>query len=134
MTRNDELFVSAIENNHLQLAEFNHLAHVKLAYCYLAKADLENSIKKMTQTLKSYLLANGVDGNKFHVTLTHAWIRAVWYFMRKGEVTQSADEFVQTYPALLNKDILLSHYSHTLLFSEQARGKFVYPDISPIPE
>ncbi len=134
LSRNDELFVAAIENNNFHLAEFNHAAHVKLAYCYLAQAGLENSIKKMSQTLKSYLLANGVDGNKFHVTITHAWIRAVWYFMKKSEQTHSADEFIKTYPALLNKDILLSHYSHNLLFSDRARSQFVYPDISPIPE
>lgn len=130
----DQMMVKSLENYHFQLAEFNHAVHLKLAYCYLVQTGIRQSLVSMENTLKGFLHANGVDKNKFHVTLTGAWLKAVWYFMQNSPEINSADEFIKLHPALLNKDLLLSHYSHELLYSDQARKKFVQPDLNPFPE
>lgn len=126
----DEIFVASIENFTMQLVEFNHVAHLKLAYCYLVKNGLKNGIKKMSQTLKSFLAAKGVDGDKFHVTLTHVWVNLVWQAMLNNPGNESTEIFLSHSPMLLNKDIVFNYYSHDLLFSEQARNTYVYPDLS----
>ncbi len=129
----DRMMVESIENYQFQLVQFSHAIHVKLAYCYLALHGPQIGLKKMQETLIKFLDFNGVDRNKFHVTLTHAWLNAVWYFMQKSPVIQCAKDFVEANPALLNKDLLAHHYIHELLFSKRARIKFVQPDLNPFP-
>lgn len=129
----DRMLVAAIENKHLQLAEFNHATHVKLAYCYLVELGLSQSQQQVAKTLQQFLKLNGVDSNKFHVTLTCAWLKAVWHFMQQSPAMSSASAFLEAHPVLLNKNILLSHYSHDLLFSDQARKRFIEPDLNPLP-
>ncbi len=36
-------------------------------------------------------------------------------------------------PRLLDAKIMMTHYSAEVLFSEEARARFVEPNISPIP-
>ena len=133
ISHRDQFLIDAIENHVLQLTDFNHETHVKLAYCYLTQLGLKNSVMKMSNSLKGFLKAKGVASNKFHATLTEAWLKAVWHFMQQSNSMQSADEFIQANPVLLNKNILLSHYSQGVLFSEQARIRFVEPDLNPLP-
>ncbi len=134
VSHGDQVLVDAIECYRLKLAEFNHATHIKLAYCYLVSLGPADGQVKMQDTLVKFLNFNGVDRKKFHVTLTQAWLIAVWHFMQKSPTMASADDFVKANPGLLNKDLLASHYSHDLLFSERARNKFVNPDLSPFPE
>ncbi len=128
----DELMVAAIENHVMQLPEFTHQSHVKLAYCYLSSYGFESGGKRMQNTLRNFLKAHGVSSDKFHMTLTHGWLIAIWHFMQNSPIANSADEFLAHNPVLLNKDILLSHYSHDLLFSERARKQFIEPDLNPL--
>ncbi len=130
----DQFMVDAIENHTLQLAEFSHATHIKLAYCYLTKFGLEASKELMEKTLKNFLSHNSIDPNKYHKTLTQAWLIAVWHFMQKTDEMHAADEFLEYNPVLLNKDILLSHYSYERLYSEQARKQFIEPDLNELPE
>ncbi len=134
MSEADELMVAAIENHVMQLPEFSHEVHVKLAYCYLTSHDLSDGGKKMQDTLMGFLKAHGVSPDKFHMTITHGWMIAIWHFMQNSQSMKSANEFISTNPVLLNKEILLSHYSHELLFSDRARSKFIEPDLNPFPQ
>lgn len=129
----DDLMVSAIENHIMQLPEFSHQVHVKLAYCYLASDGFKKGGIRMQNTLKNFLKNLGVSPDKFHMTITHAWLIAIWHFMQNTPVVNSADEFLAHNPVLLNKDILLAHYSHDRLFSDRARKKFIEPDLTPFP-
>jgi hypothetical protein len=130
----DEWLVAAIEQHQLQLAEFNHQAHLSMAYVYLARGGFDRAFTQMSETLKKYLKAKGVDAGKFHLTLTWAWLKAVWHFMRQSAPMSSAKAFLEANPVLLNKDILLSHYSHDRLFSDRARRRLVHPDLNPFPD
>ena len=126
--------MAAIEQHQLQLAEFNHQAHLSMAYVYLTRGGFDQAFNNMSETLQKFLKANGVDSGKFHLTLTWAWLKAVWHFMRQSDPMASAREFLEANPVLLNKDILLSHYSHERLFSDRARRRLVYPDLNPFPD
>ena len=46
---------------------------------------------------------------------------------------ESANAFIDNNPKMLNKEIMMTHYSAELLFSDEARGHFVAPDLDPIP-
>ena len=81
------------------------------------------------------LLAHlGAPASKYHQTLTQAWLLAVHHFMHRTGPTRDFDEFVEAGGGrLLDKDIMGTHYSQDLLWSEQARRQFVEPDLQQIP-
>jgi hypothetical protein len=45
----------------------------------------------------------------------------------------SADEFIANNPRMLDAKIMLTHYSAEVLFSAEARARFVEPDLERIP-
>jgi len=130
----DEITLQSIENKHLQLAEFNHAMHLRLAYCYLVKQGPKKAGKLMKETLINFLSFHGVDPSKYHETITQGWLKAVWHFMQQSHPLASSEAFLKENPVLLNKEILLSHYSEDRLFSEQARVQYLEPDLNPFPE
>jgi hypothetical protein len=106
---------------------------VRLAYIYLCEQSVDKAHESMKNALLAFLDHLGVKQGKYHETITRAWIKAVDYFMSISSPCASADEFIQGNPDLLNPKIMLSHYSAEVLFSPEARAKFVNPDIQPIP-
>ncbi len=48
-------------------------------------------------------------------------------------IAYGSDEFIDANPTLLDRGIMLTHYSAEVLFSEEARRRFVAPDLDGIP-
>ena len=132
-TQDDLQFKDQVESCEFPLADFNHRAHLRLAYVYLTENDTDRSTELVRTTLRSFLLHNRVDPSKYHETLTRAWILAVHHFMNRAEHANSADEFIDANPQMLDARIMMTHYSAELLFSDEARAAFVQPDLDPIP-
>lgn len=129
----DRGFVEAFEACRYQPADFDHRAHVRLAYAYLVESDTEAAVARMRDALLAFLDHHGIDPGKFHETLTRAWVMAVRHFMQKSGPAASADAFIDANPELLDSKIMLTHYSAELLFSAEARAAFVEPDLDHIP-
>lgn len=66
-------------------------------------------------------------------TVTRAWVMAVRHFMELVSSSSSAESFMRFDPRMLDSGIMLTHYSASLLFSQEARERFVEPDLDPIP-
>lgn len=129
----DRALRAAFESGALPPAEFSHRAHVALAYVYLAQGDVEAAVTDMRSGLAAYLRHHGIDPAKYHETLTRAWVLAVWHFMSKTQDPRSSADLIERNPVLLDSRIMLTHYSASLLFSDEARSAFVEPDLDPIP-
>ena len=114
-------------------AQFNHHAHLRLAYIYLTEHDTETAYHLMREALQSFLKYNGVDLSKYHETMTRAWILAVRHFMEATSSAESADSFIEQNPDMLDAKIMMTHYSAEVIFSDEARARFVEPDRDPIP-
>lgn len=130
----DQEFRRAFEACETSPSEFDHAAHVRLAYVYLCGNAVDGASEKMKHSLLRFLAHLGVDQSKYHATITRAWVMAVSHFMSTSAPCQSAHAFVQANPVLLDSKIMLTHYSAELLFSPQARQSFVSPDMDAIPE
>ena len=114
-------------------AEFNHRAHLRLAYVYLSEHDTDTAHQLMRSALLSFLEYHGVDVSKYHETVTRAWIMAVQHFMENTPSCDSSDIFIEKNPRMLDSKIMMTHYSAGVLFSDEARAKFVEPNLEPIP-
>jgi hypothetical protein len=133
LSTGDVQFRHEFEAGVISPASFNHRAHVRLAYVYLVDNETAAAQRLMQSALWSFLRRHGIETTKYHETLTQAWILAVRHFMENTPDTASADAFIERNPALLDSKIMMSHYSAALLFSDEARARFVEPNLAPIP-
>ncbi len=130
----DRRFVAEVESGLVTAEASDHRAHLRLAYTCLTEHPGEEALTRIRSALLGLLRHHGVDPTKYHETLTRAWFLAVRHFMAGSPPADCADAFIDAVPVLLDTGILRSHYSADLLFSDQARGEFVAPDLEPIPE
>ncbi|MEP4485506.1 MAG: hypothetical protein ABJ013_07760 [Halioglobus sp.] len=130
----DREFKNRVESCNFPVAEFDHKAHIRLAYVYLAENSTVETVHLVRDTLTALLRHAGVDpSQKYHETLTEAWVLAVSHFMRNTDDSQSADDFIKKNTAMLDSKIMMTHYSPEILFSDEARKAFVEPNLDPIP-
>jgi hexokinase len=130
----DQDFRQAFEALEVTVEEFNHRAHVRLAYIYLCEMPVDEASQAMKRALLAFLDHLGAEATKYHETITRAWIKAVRHFMANTAACGCAGDFIDLNPKLLDTKIMLSHYSAEVLFSPKARGRYVDPDIDPIPD
>ncbi|MBE1275459.1 hypothetical protein [Enterovibrio baiacu] len=131
----DIAFVASVEDGTFPVEDFNHRAHVRLAYAYLVdnNADISNSLVK--NALVSLLRFNNIEPYaKYHETLTRAWLLAVHHFMQHTDPCDNADAFIDQNPPLLDSQIMMTHYTKARLFSDEARHAFLEPDLDAIPD
>ena len=113
--------------------EFDHAAHVRLAYIYLCESPVDAAAASMKTSLLKFLAHLGIGEAKYHEIITRAWVMAVHYFMTKGPESDSAAAFIGAHLELLDSKIMLTHYSAEVLFSPGARRAFIQPNIQSIP-
>ncbi len=113
--------------------QFDHAAHLRLAYVHLALNGPEKAPSTFRDSLTGFLRHHGIDPGKFHETLTQAWLQAVWHFMQRFGNTAGSEEFLQKSAVLHDPKVMLTHYTKEVLFSQDARKRFVPPDLDPIP-
>ena len=133
LSSSDQRFREDFEAGRIRAADFDHRAHVRLAYCHLVDTDCDAALASMRDALQRFIRLNGVPESKYHETLTRAWILAVQHFMSSSTPAASAEEFIAANPRLLDAKIMMSHYSAEVLFSPEARARFVEPDLEEIP-
>ena len=128
-------FKKDVEACTFPVPDFDHRAHLRLAYVYLVENETDEAVRLMRIALLGLLNKAGIDPSaKFHETLTRAWVLAVQHFMGCTAESGPADDFIDKNPAMLDSKIMLSHYSAEVLFSDKARHAFVEPDLEPIPD
>ena len=132
ISADDRRFRSDVEQCRITPDAFGHRAHLRLAYIYLADNDCDSACALMRDALLQFLAHHGIDPSRYHETVTRAWILAVRHFMERSPSAASADAFIDSNATLLDSRIMMTHYSAQLLFSPEARGQFVEPDLEPI--
>ena len=129
----DHGFLNAFESCALPAAQFRHRDHVRLAFIYLSLHDLDTALDLMRSGLHRFLAHAGAPPSKYHETITRAWLLAVQHFMREAGPAASFEEFAARSPRLFAPGAMETHYSRELLESDEARRRFIEPDLEPIP-
>ena len=129
----DRGFLRAFESCSLSPAEFRHRDHLRLAYIYLTLHDADAALSAMRRGLHRFLVHVGAPPTKYHETVTRAWLLAVEHFMREAGRTANFEEFAQSSSRLFAQGAMETHYTPEHLWSDEARQRFVEPDLQPIP-
>ena len=127
--------VGAFETATISRDEWKHREHLVVALYYVSHYDVETAIEMMRSGILN-LLANGfmVDLSKempYHETITVFWIRTVAKFHAASNgapLSYKIADMVRRF----DKDYLLSFYSRDYLFSDDARRRYVEPDLQSI--
>jgi len=109
------------------LPSFQHADHVRLTILYLTRYGRDETQKKLFEGLRRFAAAKGVP-DKFHITMTIAWLDLVDDARRRHPDARDPSALVTACPELLNRDALLRFYSPDRLLSDDARQRWVPPD------
>jgi hypothetical protein len=124
--------VRSFEDATVSRDDWKHAEHLVVALYYLTRHDLDVAYEKMRTGILN-LLEKGFDVDltkemPYHETITLFWIRTVADFNASkngASLLEKANEVAYKW----DKDHLLKFYSRDLLFSDEARARFVEPDL-----
>jgi hypothetical protein len=127
MLTEDELIRGFEEGS---LSAFPHAEHVRLTIVYLMRHGRDETIRKMYDGLLRFAAGKG-QPEKFHVTMTRAWVDLIESACRANPEIDSPGALVARCPQLLDRNALLRFYSPERLNSAEARERWVAPDRTP---
>ncbi len=115
----------------LNPSDFNHEAHLRLAWINIYKYGIQQAEKNIQFGLKNFVEFVGAK-EKYNVTLTLAATKAVYHFMLKSK-SDNFKSFITEFPRLKNnfKDLMSSHYEFDIYNSDKANKEFLEPDLVP---
>ena len=127
----DEAFARAFEQGSITPAQFDHAAHVRLAWVYLHEsASLDEALSRMRDAIRRFAAAARVP-QKYHETITVLWTRLLSEVKADGASGELSGVLL-AHPALADKDLPLQYYSRERLFSDEARAAWIEPDVRPL--
>lgn len=123
----DDEFLQRFEAQELDPGEFSHASHVRLAFVYLSRFDLFDSIGRYRKGLRAFAARAGVPG-KYHETVTCG----LMVLIHERMVSREADDwegFIEENPDLLRwmDGPFFDYYDESVLRSSIARRTFVLP-------
>lgn len=129
----DIVFLHRFETCQLPESEWSHLAHVRVAWTCLAQSESREAIARIRRGILRYNTYVLNRRHKYHETVTVAFTRIVASEMRSGEPWR---DFSARIGGILDREspVLDRYYSKSLLNSEEARTRFLEPDLENLPE
>ncbi len=73
----DQHFQVLMESGRYPLSEFDHEAHLRLAYVCLISRDVAMALDYCREVIHRLLRVNKVGPHKYHQTITCAWLMTV---------------------------------------------------------
>jgi hypothetical protein len=108
--------------------EFPHFRHLAIAAWYLSHMSAQESLDRMRTGLLTFTRHHGVNG--YHETITQFWLRVTDNFLHERPPSESLSDSLN---ALINqytrKDALFEYYSRDRILSDEARERWVPPDL-----
>lgn len=126
-----EALVEAFETGTVSRDAWKHAEHLIVALYYVERHDLETATAKMRDGIFNLLKAFEVDLTKempYHETMTVFWMRTVADFNASKNGTSTVEK-VREMVAVFDKEYPMRFYSRELLFSDEAKVRFVDGDL-----
>ena len=121
--------VDRLERCLLGKEEFHHRDHLAVAVVYLYSAGLESAMDRMRASLKRFAAHHGVTG-LYHESLTQFWLRQVEMRLDRGLCLRESVSSIQE--QLSDKNQAFEYYSRERIESQEAKEKWIEPDLKPL--
>jgi hypothetical protein len=116
-------------------AEWSHHAHLRIAWMFLRRHELDEAHILMRAGIVLLNASHGLVETAirgYHETMTRTWLALVARAMRTTPSIDDSQQFIDAHRETLGKDAPMRHYSRELLFSAEARARYVEPDLAPV--
>jgi len=131
----DKKFLEKFFSQQYSEEEWNHAAHIRLAFCCLKIWPHPKVAEVVKEGILALNKSHGIVESPmrgYHETLTQAWIRIVMA-APDCQTATSFSGFMIKNKDLTNSSYILKYYSKEYLKSPQARQSFINPDKMPLP-
>lgn len=130
--RTDDEFLEAVEACTLPDSAFHHRDHVRLAWLYVCRFGYQAGSERMAASIRRYAAHHGAT-EKYHETITRAWMDLVQQAAAGANQPASFDAFIAANTDLADPHALNAYYSPERLASPAARQEWVAPDRRSLP-
>jgi len=128
-----EAVVLGFETCILAKDEFPHARHLTVAVWYLSGGKFDQAFEKMRTGLFRFLDHHGVGREKYNETLTFFWMKLISKVIAELQPDLSLVEITNlVIERLANSRLVFEYYTPELLQSEEAKRKWVEPDLRKI--
>jgi hypothetical protein len=120
-------FISAFESGAMPDTDFDHLAHMRLAWIYIQNFSLDLAIQKLNTGIKNFDQLKG-DGTKYHKTVTICAALTIDKLIRDQQATDF-NEFIRLNSFLMNdfKATIQQYYDFDVFSDPEAKKNFISP-------
>jgi len=125
-------FVRKFEACELANDCFHHQDHIRLGWIYLQRYGEKEARERIAEAIRRFAAHHG-NSDKYHETITVAWLRLVRNVMARVPQDASFGDLTIAAPELLDKRTIEQFYSAAALSAEAARTHWVEPDLQPLP-
>ncbi len=124
-----DAFRAAFESCSLERSDWDHRAHLRLAWLYLQEHDLDAAVTRMRDGIRRFDLATAPDlACNYHESMTRFWLTVIARSMEGAPAGEDFDAFCARCPELLDKRLILAYYTQPRIVSDEARERWVEPD------
>jgi hypothetical protein len=109
---------------------FRHRDHIHLAFLAVRRYGTAQATDKISAWLR-HLTAHAPQ--KYNATVTRAWTEIVGHHVAADPSITDFEAFAELNRVLLDKRLLVRHYTSATLASPQARAGWAEPDVAPFP-
>jgi 2'-5' RNA ligase len=131
--RSDAEFLRAFEDLSFPADLFHHREHIRVAWLYLRSSDATRAAERMSEGIRRFANNHGAT-QKYHHTLTLAWMRLVAAALVETPEGYTFEQFITAHPQLKDTKLLGKYYSTETLQTAAAREAWVEPDLQPLPD
>ncbi len=128
----DQVFVTEVEKCLFPADRFRHADHIRLAWIYLRQEEYGVAQERMRCSIQRLAHHAGAR-DKYHETLTIAWMRLVNAAIGLSSRIERFADFAGAHAWLLDKEAVFDFYSRARVMSDAARKAWVEPACKPLP-
>jgi hypothetical protein len=132
LSLNDREFLKAFHDCKLSSEDFRHRGHLRLAWLVLRSHSLEEAVQLLSVGIRQFASFKGAN-DMYNETLTQFWTRIVNQAIQEHPSAQEFEQFINTSPILMDKQLPYSHWRRETLGSNLARSGWLEPDLLPLP-
>ncbi|XP_006818239.1 uncharacterized protein LOC102803195 [Saccoglossus kowalevskii] len=134
----DEIFMKAFEETTLLFDDWDHAAHLRMAWNYIKQHGKDDATPLIKMGIKKYNEKNMDKIQRgYHETVTIFYIHLVADAIRKCNQCQpemTFEEFLEMQSQLSDRRLVNQYYSPETINSWEASASFIPPDRKPLPK
>jgi len=131
-----EELVAGFEDGSLPKPSWTHRAHLAVGLVYLDRMPAPVALALLRERIRRYNVAIGGQNTStagYHETITRFYVYVVRRFIaedrEEGTLAERANRLYQRYG---DRNLPRRYYSEARLFSEEARARWIDPDLRPL--